>query len=109
MKTNAEEWFAWYNMMPGSPSTLHVTGEINSSETIGSARLVFDSYMKKLPPILVLRIQEHTVFVPRHDEGGKLRLHYSDLGSPGQIDGIIIVKDGETVAEIAGSDIQIVF
>lgn len=107
MSEKSKGWSAWINVMPPGPPTLHVTGTIDVGNESDSATLVFDSWQKKIPPNLILRIVPRTIFVPR-DPGEKVvRLHYSQQLMPGHIGSIIVVYPDDSYVTI--EDIPLVF
>ena len=94
----SSEWHAWINMIPPGPSALHVTGTVDVGNEGDSATIEFDSLQKSNPPNLVLRIIPKTIFIPREPGDTIVRLHYTQLSTPGQFGKIIIVyPDGKTV------------
>lgn len=106
MKITNSDWYAWYNVMPGgNPHTLHVTGTIDVGNNSDSATLVVDSFEKRNPPNLVLRIEPRTIFIPRPQGDNKVRLHYQEPGSPGKYGTIKIVQGGALVKEITNIEI----
>ncbi len=99
-KTMNSDWQAWVNAMPGKQPSLHVTGIVDVGNESDSATLIFDSIEKKLPPNLVLRVVEKTIFIPRDPGDTKIRFHYSQQSMPGQFDKVIIVYPDRTHATI---------
>jgi len=95
-----DQWAAWVNMMLGSAHTLHVVGTIDvGSESIG-ATISFDCIEKSNPPILVLRISNTNIFIPRSPGDTKVLLHYQQPGMPGQYGGVIVVYPDESHVKI---------
>jgi hypothetical protein len=109
MKMKSPEWNAWYNIMPGnSPTMLHVTGEIDVETEGIELELKFHSLKKSLPPVLVLQLQERTIFIPREQGETNVRVHYTQFGTPGDVKGIIILDpSGNKIKEIDDSEILI--
>jgi hypothetical protein len=109
MKINQQtsNWTAWYNVQPPGPHTLHVKGQIDVGNASDSAELVFEGIEKSLPPNLILRIKDRTIFIPRDPEDHIVHLHYSAQASLGSYGIIKIVLEKEIVHEIPGSEIGI--
>jgi hypothetical protein len=108
MKTTANSfWQAWYNIMPGQNPSLHVVGEIDFGNESDSATIVFDSLLKKNPPILVLRVIQQTIFVPRPKGDTKVTLHYQGQFLAGSLGNIIIVLPDNQTVEIKAEEIGI--
>jgi len=108
MKIESPEWNVWYNIQPPGPSTLNVTSLIDMEDEGIDIELKFHSILKKNPPILVLQLHTKTIFIPRDQGDTVVRVHYYQLASPGNFDGIIILdSNGEKIKEIDASDILI--
>ena len=109
MRMKSPEWNAWYNVMPGSsPKLLHVTGLIDAETENLDLELRFNSLLKSNPPILVLQLQERTIFIPREPGETLVRVHYCQAGTPGDIKSIIILdSEGNELKRIDNEDILI--
>lgn len=108
MSKQTSDWNAWYNVQPGSPNSLHVSGKIDVGNESDGAVLVFDSHEKPIPPNLVLNIAESTIFVPREPGDHIVSLKYDELAEVGTYGAIKILLDGEIVKEIPAEEIQII-
>lgn len=108
MKFKSPEWNAWYNMQPQNPSTLNITALIDLEDTSSDLDLKFHSILKRRPPILVLKLERKTIFVPRDDQDTVVRVVYSQTARPGDFHSVMILdENGNTIKEIPESDITI--
>lgn len=93
-----DQWAAWINMMPGSAHVLHVVGTIDVGSELIGATISFDGIEKSNPPILVLRVTQTHIFIPRAPGDNKVLLHYQQPGTPGQYGSVIVAyPDGSHV------------
>lgn len=106
---NNSSWEAWYDMQPGiDPTKLHVIGKVDVGNNTTGVSLQFAAIEKSFPPNLILKVVEHTIFIPRKPNDNIVPVHYSENGSTANAYGKvkIVLEDGTSIAEI--EDIKVV-
>lgn len=96
--TKKEDWQAWYNMMPGTPPTLHVTGKIDTGNVSDAYSIELEYITKSLPGTAVLQVFEKHLLVPREEGDTIVQVHYSEQFQPNLINAVIVgLPNGEQI------------
>ena len=92
--TEASEWEAWIDLMPGKEPTLHVTGVFEAPTTGWSAELVEHNPQGTNPRDLLLDLITHEPTEPVNKVLTPVPVSFEMPAAKGQYDTVSILPDG---------------